>query len=347
MKLPYPVEPELLIEYVAFYSCIPIDILDSSGRPLLEGRSVYFNPSSTEYKVCKYSGSRYKNSFPLNTGALKQAVKQFSNVEQLFCKYISLSTDIVTLNEKVSKRSRIYAVAMTGLKTPNYLLAKKYVANLELEISETTSVMSKICHGLTSMVLASEKDQIDRAIEDGTESLYAYVDHNNLFIGGRTKEVCGGAPHLVKKVFDLFQVDEISKGVIGSDLVNKFRYAGLISLFEAASFLYKSYVVMQRNDCSAIQDKDRLLTYYQEVASEHTNQSGAFLEQLKSCMWAHRLDADVFDKVSRFIKGFDALESDPRKEFVNIFDVINSRMAVLILKNHKVVSLNYNLDFFY
>ncbi len=245
MKLPYPVDVNSLKEFPVFFSCIPVDLLDQDKRPVLEGRSIYNKPDSSDYAVCHYQGRRKKHLYHMNKMALKLAWRHTDEIIYTLQLLNFQTQNLMKITtKKVTKADRLYAVALSGFKTANYHLANSVLNKKDFMYPAYLSALSKICHGLCHLVFNTDKRIINHFLENNKiAEFYHYIDSQELLIGHQIQEVCAGPASMIKKVLALFvddphiSINEKIKPVIS----NYYSYASITSLFESLSCHYEFY----------------------------------------------------------------------------------------------------------
>ncbi|KAA8672718.1 hypothetical protein [Pantoea dispersa] len=265
MKLPYPVEVKSLKNFPVFFGCIPVDLLDQDKRPLLEGRSIYHKPDASNYSVCHYQGKRKKHSYPMNKGALKLAWQHTDEIIDTLNLLNLQARNLLNISKKeVTRTDRLYAVALSGFKTANYLLANSVINDTEFTCPPYLSALSKICHGLCHLIYNCDKRIINHCLDNNKiDELYNYIDCQELLIGHQTQEVCAGPAVMIKKVLAIFINDTPIKRIekVNPMVKNYYSYGSITSLFEVLSCYYEFYNVCYIHMLGKLPSKKNTIPY--------------------------------------------------------------------------------------
>lgn len=263
MNLPYPININVLKDFPIFFSCIPIDLLDQDGRPILEGRSIYNKPSDSDYSICQYQGKRKKNSYPMNKEALRKAWKHADEIISILHLFKSQAKYIRKISkEKVTLADVLYTAALSGFKTANYYLADSVLNESKFTYPSHLSAVSKICHGLCHLTHNCDKRIIEYCFEKNKiDELYDYIDCRELLIGHQTREVCAGPAMMIKRILAIFTSFSSSESSerITKQINNYYSYASIVSLFELLSCHYEFYnICHHRYEKTPLQQKNTI-----------------------------------------------------------------------------------------
>jgi len=121
-ELPYPFGIDFMKNNHAFLLFCPPDGLDREGRPVLEGRSIRFSVSSTDYRQCPYPDSRGKSKRAMNVASLQSLIKNQAGIRSLITGIATYLHDEKIIHPQASAAEKIYAIAYIGYKAPQIFL---------------------------------------------------------------------------------------------------------------------------------------------------------------------------------------------------------------------------------
>lgn len=248
-KIPYPLPFEYVRARPAFTVFFPIDILSSSGRPILEGRSYIFKGLLDEYKKCPYQGSRHSHEKPMNAGALKSVIKNRGSISEIIKSFA-----FVMCSEKETEAGslvRLWRLAYMGWSAPVFWWLIN--ENNEISVPDDIADLSKFCHGILTLVKAIFfDDNVDRNKYWSAEDLFQYAEERNILVG--FNEVCAAPPNVIKSILELV-ISETSKssldcGAFSLEISTKIlQFSRYRLTMEYASMAYETvrYIVCREN----------------------------------------------------------------------------------------------------
>ncbi|MHB9806405.1 hypothetical protein [Pantoea ananatis] len=347
MKLPYPVDVKNLIEFPVFFSCIPVDLLDQDKRPILEGRSIYHKPDSSNYTVCHYQGRRKKHDYHMNKMALKLAWQHTDEIIYTL-QLLKLQTEnFKKINgEKLTKADRLYATALSGFKTANFHLANSVLNENDFIYPSSMAALCKISHGLCHLIFNSDKCIINNYLENNKiDELYHYIDSQDLLLGYQTREVCAGPAVMIKRVLAIFANDEpinISKknNPLGFDY---YFYASITSIFEALSSHYELYnICYLRSLCKPVKKKYTIpyAHHLYNLPSCFVLKDIRILGKLKDLAWILHEDASLAEfinkMINKLISSIERMDFEDKRKIDIDFLILCNKLNDILYRLFKV-----------
>lgn len=200
-KIAYPIRLDYVFQRPAFATFCPVDYLDVSGVPVLEGRSVAHRPPPTGYAACPYADGRFKHSRPMNWVALRNLRKVKSPVANI------ISSVCAEMPREFGADTQptlldLYRFAYICHKAPAYFALKCGAGeDAEPKIPSDYAATSRFSNGLTHLFYHVATNAPDMMADvRSAEELYRYADENRLLIGAR--EVCAGPPKLIVRTIE-------------------------------------------------------------------------------------------------------------------------------------------------
>lgn len=183
-----------------------IHFKDDEGRPIGEYKAPprRLKGVPMELAQCRYQGSRYLHSFPMNISALKQmrgcwpeVIGSLDFLRKLYlkhhpCKEISLFD--------------LWRISRLGGDLPGYLLLRERDALRDKELPAFVAALFKVVIGITSTIrsqfLESTTGESDSIYSPGDPALvYEYAERRELLIG--KEQVCAGPQIMIMETLQL------------------------------------------------------------------------------------------------------------------------------------------------
>jgi hypothetical protein len=177
-----------------------INFKDNEGRPLGEykARPQCLTGVPMELRECKYLGSRYQHSYPMNISALKQMLNCWPEViggldflRKLYLEYES--------RQEISLFD-LWRLSRLGGDLPGYLLLREHNPLGDNELPAFVAALFKVVIGITTTI----RSQFIENIPDEGYSIHApaqptllfeYAESRDLLIG--KEQVCAGPQRLI------------------------------------------------------------------------------------------------------------------------------------------------------
>jgi hypothetical protein len=213
-----PIEVGYLETFAAVYR-VAHPALDGDGRQVGEG-NVF--PASlrldrdTEWRVCQYSGSRYRDDAPMNVTALRAMIKHWK----------PMMATLLVVRDELARRldlprapwtiGELHTLSCVVLGLPAFQLLQRGGSSPQVPLHPVLSSLFRITDGIrmvTSAMLFSI-EHTRRADEPLTAAeLYEHVEMNGVFIG-RTG-VCAGPKPLVDEFLAIAVDGAPAEGLTG------------------------------------------------------------------------------------------------------------------------------------
>jgi hypothetical protein len=157
----------------------------------------------TEWRVCPYPGSRYREDVMMNVTALRSMTRHWKPVlagtlavrEEFLRRYPLLPDGSWRIGD-------LQAVCMAVLALPTLLLMRGNEPVPNGQLDPLLSSMFRVTDGVRMVMSALFMEPLSDATYDmpmTAKELYRITEHNNLFFSPRG--VCAGPPHMVEEFF--------------------------------------------------------------------------------------------------------------------------------------------------
>jgi hypothetical protein len=189
--------------------------LDADGRQVGEAnvfpRGLRLD-RETEWRVCQYAGSRYRDEAPMNVTALKAMVKHWKPMMQVLLEVHGALRQRLPRSRDGWTVGDLHLFSGVVLSLPAFPLMLGGGSSPQAPIDPVLSSLFRITDGvrMTTHLMLFLSDERTRSPEEPTTAtdLYEFAERNNLFIS--THGVCSGPRTLIDEflgvVFDGTQV---------------------------------------------------------------------------------------------------------------------------------------------
>ena len=236
MALAYPLPHKYLVNRPALSLFLPMDFQDSTGRALMENRSLVHDMAEGNMRSCPYEDHRKNSSKPINAGALMELNRHSVRIFQHFAAYASLVSSYaiprkMTLLE-IWRAISIARLVIVEQAIPHLLWEKP------LRIDSDVASIFKVSRGLNDLFLDLSESLPSLDIYWSTDQLVSHIEERKMLIGRR--EVCAAPPELIRRTLDFLVNPKVvpSKLVINSAERHQ-EFASLYSLLERACFAFE------------------------------------------------------------------------------------------------------------
>jgi hypothetical protein len=184
------------------------DLIDEDERPIGEIRSNASVRANviTEYRACRYSGSRGQSGLLINFSALKQAIRSWprvlGTVEYVRTAYLDrYPTDELSLLE-------LARVSGVGLLLPAYIIFREPSRVTAGQVPVFVSVTHKLLAGVFSLTKNLLLCQVamgnpyDKVLADAN-TLYDFAELSGMLVGKTGTEVCAGTPGMIDEILSI------------------------------------------------------------------------------------------------------------------------------------------------
>ncbi|MCR6476506.1 hypothetical protein NU688_10095 [Variovorax sp. ZS18.2.2] len=204
-KIPYPFSLDVMKRNLLFLPFCPPDGLDSDGRPVLEGRSIYYKPGEKSYRRCTYGDSRSHSGKPMNLESLQALNGHKSDVQELIHDLSDILRTKLPEADGLSWLKSLYALAYILYKAPSYFFVRQ-VLDSSVKIPGFYASASRFSHGLVNMlsILALDHDGQLGDLHCNAEELYGIADRSGYLVG--RNEVCAAPKNQIIAYFELMRV---------------------------------------------------------------------------------------------------------------------------------------------
>jgi hypothetical protein len=185
--------------------------LDADDRQV--GEANVFPPGlrldrETEWRVCQYAGSRYRNDAPMNVTALKAMVKHWKPMMHALLEVRGALRERLPRSRDGWTVGDLHTFSGVVLSLPAFLLMLGGGSSPQPPLDPVLSSLFRITDGvrMTTHLMLFLSDERTRAPDERTTAtdLYDFTERNNLFIS--THGVCSGPRTLIEEflgvVFD-------------------------------------------------------------------------------------------------------------------------------------------------
>ncbi|MBC7977014.1 MAG: hypothetical protein H7138_18720 [Myxococcales bacterium] len=193
------------IEAILSVYRIPHPALDGDGRQV--GEANVWPPSlrlerDTEWRVCQYSGSRYRDDRPMNVTALKAMIKHWKPMMAAILEIRAETTPRLTRSTTAWAVSDMHLLSGIILSVPAYQLMKRGGTTPQPALHPVLSSMFRISDGIRMvthemMFLSDERTRMPDEIVTA-EDLYAFAERNGSFLAGAG--VCAGPKAMIEEL---------------------------------------------------------------------------------------------------------------------------------------------------
>jgi hypothetical protein len=190
------------IEAILSVYRIPHPALDGDDRQV--GEANVWPPSlrldrDTEWRVCQYSGSRYRDDRPMNVTALKAMIKHWKPMMSAILEIRAEAKPRLARSNDAWAVSDMHLLSGIILSVPSYLLMKRGGTSPPSRIHPVLSSMFRISDGIRMvthemMFLSDERTRMPDEIVTA-EDLYAFAERNGTFLAGAG--VCAGPKAMI------------------------------------------------------------------------------------------------------------------------------------------------------
>lgn len=192
VRLAYPFPLSFMKMNTYFLMFCPPDVLDNSGRPVVEGRSINYQLDASSYRTCHYPDSRLFVDGKMNVASLAAYLDNKAAVLQL-------ANGIAhrTSKTRSSQEAAIFWSAYCLHKAPIIYHIEGQLNEIN-SIAEEIAIASRICEGIISALM---KIAGDKEFPNGicnSKNLFDYANNKGMLIGRR--EVCA-APEKIAVEF--------------------------------------------------------------------------------------------------------------------------------------------------
>ncbi|WP_334002265.1 hypothetical protein [Burkholderia cepacia] len=248
IDLPYPFGLEFMRQNKAFMMFCPPDCLDADGRPVLEGRSVFYKLDKSAYQACRYSDSRANTDKPINVESLRALAQHHDEVVAFIREIARKLCDFNVTSNVAGDVEDLYALAYVCYKAPGFYFVNKVIGG-HVEVPVACSIASRFFHGLVNLFAIMALDHAGRLarIRLTADEIYRYADKSGYLVG--RNEACAASRATIIKYITVAQealllegdetgaVDAVLPGGAAETLI---RAAQIITSFEFYSLIYET-----------------------------------------------------------------------------------------------------------
>jgi hypothetical protein len=221
-----PVEVGYLEAIISVYRVVH-PALDGDGRQV--GEANVFPPAlrldrDTEWRVCQYSGSRYRDDRPMNITALKAMIKHW---KAMMAVILEIRAEVKQRLARARERwtvADLHMFAGVALSVPAYQLLKGGASPLP-PLHPVLSSMFRITDGIRmtthEMLFLSEERTRDPDEPVTAEELYGFAERNGTFLADAG--VCAGPKAMIDEFFSVVFDGAQVKGAEGAVLPPEVR----------------------------------------------------------------------------------------------------------------------------
>jgi len=288
-SIPYPLSLNYLKYRLAFFLFYPPDYTSKNGRALLEGRSFVHKPSSENYAVCPYSGTRFQHLKLMNKSALKSTANNTASIKVLLNSYgrsLRFYSQIgnMTLVE-------LWRLSYAGWTSPLFHIYRHPTSVL---IDDASADLSKFCHGILTLLHSLFENNVPASGSWTASQLYEYSEKENLLIG--YNEVCAAPSALIISTLNyMIQQTDNSQWVnqdqsdplnISNDILS---FCQARWLMERACIIYEStrYITLLAFDAASTIKQRHSFPYTMFIA-KHLASPSANLSKLYQYWFANK-----------------------------------------------------------
>ncbi|HEY0484181.1 MAG TPA: hypothetical protein VGD37_41965 [Kofleriaceae bacterium] len=222
-----PVEVGHLEAIISVYRIVH-PALDGDGRQV--GEANVFPPAlrldrDTEWRVCQYSGSRYRDDRPMNVTALKAMIKHW---KAMMAVILEIRAEVKQRLARARERwtvADLHMFAGVALSVPAYQLLKRGGASPLPPLHPVLSSMFRITDGIRmtthEMLFLSEERTRDPDEPVTAEELYGFAERNGTFLADAG--VCAGPKAMIDEFFSVVFDGARVKGAEGVVLPPEIR----------------------------------------------------------------------------------------------------------------------------
>jgi hypothetical protein len=204
----HPVEVGYLEAILSVYR-IAHPALDADGRQV--GEANVFPPrlrlnQDTEWRVCQYSGSRYRDEAPMNVTALKAMIKYW---KPMMATLLEIRTEVMNRLERTRAGwtvGDVHTLACIVLALPAFQLMKGGGTAPQRPLHPVLSSLFRITDGVRMathemLFLSAERSRLPEEPLTASE-LYAYTERSGILLSDTG--VCAGPKALIEEFFTVF-----------------------------------------------------------------------------------------------------------------------------------------------
>lgn len=175
--------------------------LDADARQVGEGNVFPARlrlDRETEWRVCQYSGSRYRDNAPMNVTALKAMIKHWKPIMATILDVRAELTKRLGISHEQWTIGELHTLSSVVLALPGFQLMKGGGASPQPPLHPVLSSLFRITDGIrmTTSAMLFSIEHTRRADEPLTGAeLHAHVEKNGVFIGDTG--VCAGPAPMV------------------------------------------------------------------------------------------------------------------------------------------------------
>ncbi len=226
----------------------PPDCLDADGRPVLEGRSVFYKLDRSAYQACRYSDSRANTEKPINVESLRTLAQHHDEVVAFIREIARKLRDFNVTSNVAGDVEDLYALAYVCYKAPGFYFVNKIIGG-HVEVPVVCSIASRFFHGLVNLFAIMALDHAGglAGIRLTADEIYRYADKSGYLVG--RNEACAASRATIIKYITIAQEafflegDETGAmdGVLpGSAAETLIRAAQITTSFEFYSLIYET-----------------------------------------------------------------------------------------------------------
>ena len=199
----YPIALDVVLKSASFRTYLPMEGVDSKGRTILEGRSLRFRPTTSDYCVCRFPGSRFRHEKKMNLAALKHLMKFRSETKEYFHKLSRL----VCMQTQTAHGCHhdaildLLRIAYTAYKAPQLWLLSELLSGGKSDLPPEVALAAKLSHGLFDFALYCLHENLGKEDLISPDSLYKLADAQGRLVG--REEVCAGPPEIIRTFLSL------------------------------------------------------------------------------------------------------------------------------------------------
>jgi len=193
------------IEAILSVYRIPHPALDADLRQV--GEANVWPPSlrldrDTEWRVCQYSGSRYRDDRPMNVTALKAMIKHWKPMMSAILEIRAETKPRLTRSREAWTVSDMHLLSGIILSVPAYMLMKRGGTTPQPPVHPVLSSMFRISDGIRMVThqmlfLSDERTRMPDEVVTA-EDLYGFSERNGTFLQGAG--VCAGPKAMIDEL---------------------------------------------------------------------------------------------------------------------------------------------------
>jgi len=237
-NIAYPLPARYIARRPAFSLFVPLDVLDETGRPLMENRTVRHEPPENSLAPCPYTDHRARQAKPINLGALKDFNRYGNATLELLSKYCHC----VKLGDSTQAGAttlQIWRVAKLGVSVPSRILVPFLLRESgDRELDGPIGAIYKVSRGLMDLMLNASNFLPSIEKVWSADEILEFIERHEQLVGRR--EVCAAPLVLIRRVLAHI-VERLSKDIASETQIpaDKLDFTVMLSLMERLSFVFE------------------------------------------------------------------------------------------------------------